>query len=104
MYLFVVLSSYGTAQRRDHDQYDRIYDPNQPLTENIPLDNHADPWDSRPSAEYRDQYGAGYRHVRNQSSVSASDIMNDSYQKPKDGLSNYDYSYGYTKRPLDVDI
>lgn len=102
LYLFVVLSSYGTAQRRDHAQYDPIHDPSQPLTtENIPLDTHADPWDSRPSVDHQNQYGARdpyYKHIRNQSSVSASDIMNAPYQKPKDGLSNsnYDYSYGYT--------
>ncbi|KAF8807483.1 hypothetical protein BYT27DRAFT_7099910 [Phlegmacium glaucopus] len=99
LYLFIVLSSYVTAQRRD---YDRIYDPSQPLTaDNIPLDNRTDPWDSRPSVEYRDQYGARdayYKHVRNQSSVSASDIMNAPSQKPNDGFSNpnYDYSYNPT--------
>ena len=93
LYLFVILSSYGTAQRRDHDQYDRLYDPSQPLTaENIPLDNPTDPWDSRPSV---DQYGAKH-HVRNQSSISASDLMNNQYQKPEDSLLNYNPSYGYT--------
>jgi hypothetical protein len=86
LYLFVVLSSYGTAQRRDHDQYDRIYDPSQPLTaENIPLDNPTDPWDSRPSVDH----GADdpRYHVRHPS-------MNNQYQKPEDSL-NYS-SYGYT--------
>ena len=97
LYLFIVLSSYGAAQRRDHDQYNHVYDPSQPLTtEHIPLDNqaHADPWDSRPSIDHN-QFGGGYKHVRNNSSVSASDIMNDPYQKPKDGLSNSDYDYSY---------
>jgi len=70
LYLFVILSSYGTTQRREHDPYDRIYDPSQPLTaENIPLENHTDPWNSRLSVD--DKF-----HVRNQSTASASDFMN----------------------------
>lgn len=96
LYLFVILSSYGTAQRRDHDQYDRIYDPSQPLTsENIPLDNSSDPWDTRPSV---DQYGAQdpKYHSRNESTVSASDFVNNQYQKPEDSALNYNPSYGYT--------
>ena len=76
LYLFVILSSYGTAQRRDHDQYDRIYDPSQPLTtENIPLDHHADPWDSRPSVDQHGIQDPKYQHLRNPSSLSASDVM-----------------------------
>jgi hypothetical protein len=41
LYLFLILSSYGTAQRRD--QYDPVDDPSQPLT-TIPPEN-SDPWD-----------------------------------------------------------
>ena len=96
LYLFVILSSYGTAQRRDHDQYDRLYDPSQPLTaEHIPLDSHTDPWDSRPSV---DQYGAQNPkyHSRNESTASASDFMNPQYQKPEDSSLNYNPSYGYS--------
>lgn len=92
LYLFVILSSYGSAQRRDHDQYDRLYDPSQPLTaENIPLDHPTDPWDSRPSGEFGGQ-DPKY-HVRSQSTTSASDLMNNQYQKPVD---SYNFSYGYT--------
>jgi len=88
LYLFVILSSYGTIQRRDHDQYDRIYDPSQPLTaENIPLDNPTDPWDSRPSVDFGPQDPK--HHVRNQSTASASDFMNNQYPMPVDGLLNY---------------
>ncbi|KAF8168021.1 hypothetical protein B0H34DRAFT_670305 [Crassisporium funariophilum] len=98
VYLFFVLSSYGTAQRRDHDQYDRVYDPSQPLTsENIPLDSQHDPWDSRPSTDYLGNKavsrGLSYKHVRQESAASASDVFSQQYQEPKDGLSNSDYSY-----------
>lgn len=95
LYLFIVLSSYGSAQRRDHDQYDRVYDPSQPLTaENIPLENPTDPWDSRPSV---DAQNPKY-HDRNQSIVSASDIDIMNNQKQENGSLNYSPSYGYTKR------
>ena len=63
LYLFVILSSYGSVQRRDHDRYDRIYDSTQPLTaEAIPLD----PWDTRPSVDFQG------KHTRNTSSISIS--------------------------------
>lgn len=96
VYFFVVLSSYGTSQRRDHDRYDQVYDPAQPLTtaENIPLGEQNDPWDSRPSGEYN--YGRqdkNYTHIRNQSSVSASDILREEYREPKDGFSTVNYGY-----------
>jgi hypothetical protein len=92
LYLFVILSSYGATQRRDLGQYDRLYDPSQPLTaENIPLDHPTDPWDSRPSVEFGAQ-DPRYRG-RHESTTSASDFMN---QKPEDGFFNYNPSYGYT--------
>lgn len=93
LYLFVILSSYGATQRRDLGQYDRLYDPSQPLTaENIPLDHPTDPWDSRPSVEFGAQ-DPRY-HGRHESTTSASDFMN--HQKPEDGFFNYNPSYGYT--------
>jgi hypothetical protein len=94
LYLFVILSSYGSAQRRDHD--DRIYDP---LTaENIPLDistDRTDPWDSRPSVDH--QYGTQdpKHHVRNPSTISASDLNN---QKPVNSLLDYNPSHGNTDK------
>ncbi|KAF8198923.1 hypothetical protein BJ912DRAFT_681912 [Pholiota molesta] len=94
LYFYFVISSYGKAQRRDHDQYDQVYDPAQPLTENIPLHAQNDPWDSRPSGEYLGSQDNNYKHVRQQSSVSTSDVYNQPYQEPKDAFStsNYDYS------------
>jgi len=95
-YLFVVLSSYGRSQRRDHNQYDQVYDPTQPLTtENIPLHNQNDPWDSRPSGDYQDlrRQGSKYTHVRQRSSTSASEVFGQSYQEPKDAFSTSNYEY-----------
>jgi hypothetical protein len=94
VYLFVVLTSYGNAQRRDHNQYDQVYDPSQPLSENIPLQN--DPWDSRLSSDYnRGQRGgpAEYKHLRQESSVSASDVYGQQYQEPKDAFSTTNFEY-----------
>jgi len=91
-----VLSSYGRSQRRDHDQYDRVYDPTQPLTtENIPLHNQNDPWDSRPSGDDSDlrRQGSKYTHVRQQSSTSASEVFGQAYQEPKDAFSTSTYEY-----------
>ena len=84
-----MISSYGKNQRRDHDEYERVYDPSQFLkTENIPLES--DPWDSRMSTG-----GAkGYRHLRHESAGSASDVLSQPFQYPKDTMSatNYDYN------------
>ncbi|KAF9569649.1 hypothetical protein CPC08DRAFT_677254 [Agrocybe pediades] len=118
IYLMFVISSYGASQRRDHDQYDHVYDPAQPLTaDNIPLEQN-DPWDSRPSGDYQysDKPGrqnSDYKHLRNQSSVSASEVFNQPYQEPKDSFSTsrYDYnpnpsypSYAHTQEPLPTPV
>jgi hypothetical protein len=71
--LFVV-SSYGTAQRRDYEKYDALNDTTKPLTDNIPMSDRGDPWDSRASAEYEDGRG----HMRNASTAST---MNAPLQK-----------------------
>jgi len=93
-----VIGSYGASQRRDHEQYDRVYDPTQPLTaDNIPLEQN-DPWDSRPSGEYHytdktDRQNNDYKHLRQQSSVSASEVFSQPYQEPKDSFSTSRYEY-----------
>ncbi|KAF8912740.1 hypothetical protein CPB84DRAFT_1670305 [Gymnopilus junonius] len=95
-YLFFVLSSYGTSQRVDHDQYDKVYDPTQPLTaENIPLGATSDPWDSRPSGEYAPNgvQDRNYKHVRQQSTMSTSEVLGQAYQEPRDGFSSSNYEY-----------
>ncbi len=87
-----MISSYGKNQRRDHDEYERVYDPSQSLkTENIPLES--DPWDSRTSSGGV-KLNRGYRHLRQESAGSASDVLSQPFQYPKDTMSatNYDYN------------
>ncbi|KAJ3568802.1 hypothetical protein NP233_g5480 [Leucocoprinus birnbaumii] len=95
-YLFLVISSYGSAQRRDHQQYDGLSDPTHPLTKDtIPMADRSDPWDSRASDEFNrvpPANGAQYQHLRQISTASASDILNEPQQKPDDSLSS-DYGY-----------
>ncbi|KXN89952.1 hypothetical protein AN958_04956 [Leucoagaricus sp. SymC.cos] len=104
-YLFVVLSSYGSTQRRDHRQYDTMSDPTHPLTKDtIPMADRNDPWDSRPSSESTralpDASGAQYQHLRQISTASASDILNQPHQKPDDSLSSdYGYKSSYYSGP-----
>lgn len=102
IYLYVVIASYGNSQRRDHDRYNQVYDPTQPITENVPLNNQNDPWDSRPSGDYLSgRKNSSYKHVRQESSMSASDVYNQPYQEPKDSFStaslNYDHANQYSQ-------
>lgn len=85
-YLYVVLSSYGSGQRLDHEKYDSMYDPTHPLTSDIPLNNRGDPWDSRPSDDNLPR--AGY-HDRHMSGGSVDTVMADKSTQPQ-----YDYGYG----------
>ncbi|KAF9532007.1 hypothetical protein CPB83DRAFT_808241 [Crepidotus variabilis] len=92
LYLFVVISSYSKNQREDHSNYDRVYDPSQPLkAENIPMEN--DPWDSRMSTDHGlSSQNHNYRHVRQESNVSASDVLSEpAQQHHKDSLSSSRY-------------
>lgn len=96
-YLYAVMSSYGSSQRRDHDKYDQL-DPSQPLTgsTSIPLHDRADPWDSRPSTDSLQvpmNGGNQYTHVRQVSTISASDVLSEPHQQPKDSLSNAEYGH-----------
>jgi len=90
LYLFIVLSSYGKNQRRDHDQYDRLNDAQPLKTEDIPLES--EPWDNNGKQK------RGYRHLRQESGTSVSDIMGQPFQQPKDTMSMTSYggyeSYG----------
>lgn len=94
IYLYVVISSYANLQRRDHDRYNQVYDPSQPITENVPLNDQNDPWDSRPSGDYLGK-NSNYKHVRQESSMSASDVYNQPYQEPKDAFPTSSMNYGY---------
>lgn len=92
------MSSYGSSQREDHQQYDALSDPTHPLTKDtIPMADRSDPWDSRPSTGSSQSPPNGsdptqYQHLRQISTASASDILNQPYQHPGDSLSN-DYAY-----------
>lgn len=86
LYLFIVLSSYGKNQRRDHDQYDRLNDAQPLKIEDIPLES--EPWDNN------GKQNRGYRHLRQESGASVSDIMGQPFQQPKDTMSMTSYS-GY---------
>ncbi|KAI0704954.1 hypothetical protein BC835DRAFT_1315931 [Cytidiella melzeri] len=85
IYFYVVISSYGSGQRIDHEKYDSMYDPTRPLTADIPLNNR-DPWDSRQSNA--DLSRGGY-HNRMQSNGSLDQVMSDKPAQP-----TYDYGYG----------
>jgi len=104
-YLFLVLSSYGVSQRRDHEHYDSSSDPTHPLTkDSIPMADRGDPWDSRPSAESNRSPprsgNAQYQHLRQISTASASDVLNQPHQQPDDSLSSdYGYKSSYYNPP-----
>jgi len=98
IYLLVIVSSYGKSQRQDHDDYDQLYNPSQPLTkDNIPLEERKDPWDSRESSDENirnmDGRQSSHGHGRNISAMSASDVINQPYQRP--GSTTY-YPGTYT--------
>ncbi|KAI6153519.1 hypothetical protein BKA82DRAFT_340541 [Pisolithus tinctorius] len=68
-YLYFVVSSYGASQREDHEKYEALNDSTKPLTDDIPMADRGDPWDSRASGEF--EYGrGGYGHSRNTSTAS----------------------------------
>ncbi|KAG8219874.1 hypothetical protein J3R82DRAFT_853 [Butyriboletus roseoflavus] len=67
-YFLFVVSSYGTSQREDHEKYDALNDQTRPLTDDIPMADRGDPWDSR--ASYELDEGRGHRHTRLDSTAS----------------------------------
>jgi len=91
-YLYLVLSSYGSSQRRDHDQYFQLNDPVN--ADAIPMGNRSDPWDARPSSDLaRTNTQKPYNHVRQESSLSVSDVMSQPAEQPKDSLGYQQYEY-----------
>ncbi|KAI6047567.1 hypothetical protein EDC04DRAFT_2556324 [Pisolithus marmoratus] len=68
-YFYFVVSSYGTSQRQDHEKYEALNDSTKPLTDDIPMADRGDPWDSRASQEFEYGHG-GYGHSRNTSTAS----------------------------------
>ncbi|KAF4572839.1 hypothetical protein EYR36_007349 [Pleurotus pulmonarius] len=88
IYFYVVISSYGTGQRRDHAKYNQIND-NTMAGDNIPMDAR---YDSNEDLR-NPTNGQNYNHLRQDSVGSVADIMGAPVQQPKDGFSNpYNYS------------
>lgn len=103
-YLCVVVSSYGTSQRLDHEKYDSLNDPTKPLTSDIPLSTRADPWESHPTTQRLMQDAA--THSRQSSLASVSTVIADKQQQPVDygnyGQTAYAPNYpnqAYTQTP-----
>ncbi|KAF8843993.1 hypothetical protein BDN67DRAFT_1000520 [Paxillus ammoniavirescens] len=87
-YLLTVVSSYGAAQREDHEKYDALNDSTKPLTDDIPMADRGDPWDSRASHEF--DYGRTHGHSRNESTastVTGAPIRTEAY--PDGGYGGY---------------
>ncbi|KAI6162258.1 hypothetical protein EDD17DRAFT_1479240 [Pisolithus thermaeus] len=68
-YFYFVVSSYRTSQREDHEKYEALNDATKSLTDDIPMADRGDPWDSRASQEFEYGHG-GYGHSRNLSTAS----------------------------------
>jgi hypothetical protein len=91
-YFYIIVSAYGTSQRQDHEKYDALSSPTQPLNSDIPMTNRADLWDSRPSDGPQDRYGFG--HLREDSDGSVNTVLGDNPIKPVDLHSNLGYGSG----------
>ena len=82
-YLYIVLSSFGKGQRRDHTRYRSL---SSKSLNNIPLEDRGGAWDSRNSTEILVQPGG---HARHDSDASVATVMADKVQGYSD---NYNYS------------
>ncbi|OJT03028.1 hypothetical protein TRAPUB_6371 [Trametes pubescens] len=95
-YLYIVISSFGKGQRRDHSKYQSLYESSRSLN-SIPLMDRG-AWDSRMSSDALVQPGG---HARHDSGASVATVMADKVQ----GYSDYDYSaqpppaHAYTQEP-----
>lgn len=102
VYFYVVLSSYGTGQRLDHEKYDSMYDPTRPLTADVALNNRDDPWDARHSDDI--PLTSRYEHGRGDSFASVDTITADKPQgAPYDPYGGASYpsepGVAYTQEP-----
>ncbi|KAF8642414.1 hypothetical protein AX16_009679 [Volvariella volvacea WC 439] len=98
-YLYFMLSSYGSSQRRDHAKYAQLGDPVH--ADAIPMDTR-DEWDSRPSTDSPTKQDSHYRHVRQESGLSVSDVMSQPAQRPKDTF-DYNFQDHYGRNHYDDD-
>ncbi|KAJ7706083.1 hypothetical protein B0H17DRAFT_1156472 [Mycena rosella] len=93
IYLYVVISSYSKGQQRDHAKYDALNESPSFHNDNIAMNNRADPFNSRYSADAPYQQGAEYAHLRKESAASMSDVMAEPIQQPSDSYSIRQGSY-----------
>ncbi|KAI8981290.1 hypothetical protein BD414DRAFT_420034 [Trametes punicea] len=82
-YLYVIVSSFGKGQRRDHTKYQSLYDSSRSLN-SIPLIDRG-AWDARLSTDDLVQPSG---HARHDSDASVATVMAGKVQ----GYSDYDYS------------
>jgi hypothetical protein len=92
LYLYTVLSSYGSSQRRDHEKYDQLHN------DSIAMNRRNDPWDSRHSTDSlyspANRSAHGYNHIRQESGGSVSDMVAQPPVQPHDALANPHYQQG----------
>ena len=77
-YFYTIISGYGVGQRGDHEKYNSVYSMTGLNSDNVPLANRSDPWDSRmdPVAG-RDRYG----HTRQESALSDTAMLDNSFKE-----------------------
>ena len=97
-YLYLVLSSYGSRQRRDHATFGSDYDPTHPLTSDIPMTDRKQSWDA--GADKPFSTPRGYGHLRQESGASVSSVTDYQYHRrgvsySDAGYSGYDYQQPY---------
>jgi hypothetical protein len=89
IYLYIILSSYGNSQRRDHEKYDQL------SNDSIPMNTRNDPWDSRHSTDSlhspTNRTEHGYGHVRQESGGSVSDMIAQPQVQPRDTSTHGNY-------------
>jgi hypothetical protein len=72
-YLYLVLSSYGSRQQRDHATFGSDYDPTHPLTSDIPMTDRNRSWDAGADKSFSPP--RGYGHVRQESVSSVTEYQ-----------------------------
>ena len=97
----MVISAYGSGQQRDHNDYGSGLDA-KPLTNDIPLINRSNTWDSRPSNDHLfNERGRPYDHQRNPSGQSVSTIIGEPIQQEVGGYEAPARQYS-TRQPVNA--
>jgi len=99
IYFYVIISSYGSGQRRDHKDYESGLDA-KPLTNDIPLMDRANAWESKPTDHLLDER-ARYDHQRSMSGQSISTIIGEPLQQEASGYDGYGKQYS-TRQPMNA--